>query len=285
MDQTRLAGGDPSTEFGAGRPHDTRTPDIETASDRYAERRFGGAVGQWLLAQQTAAIDQVLARTGAEPMRVLEVGGGHGQLTPHLLQAGHSVVVQGSDPVCMRRIAAPLREHPDRASGCVSDLWTLPFADRAFDFVMAVRLLGHVRRWQDLLTEMTRVSDRWLLIEFARARRVALPSVGQAIFALKHRVEGTTRPFFAYREQVLVETLAALSFRAVATVGQFALPMVAHRLAKSPGLSARLERGLRAAGVGDGARSPVMLLAERVVPAEEAKLAEQQRHPAALATV
>ncbi len=53
------------------------TPDIETASDSYAQR-FAGAAGRYLLAEQDAAIRAVLAdwRGGT----VLDVGGGHGQL-------------------------------------------------------------------------------------------------------------------------------------------------------------------------------------------------------------
>ena len=264
MPHTRAAPLPAPVELGAGRPHDTETPDIETASDRYATRRFRGAIGQWLLEQQASAIEQLLRTTDGKPLRVLEVGGGHGQVTPLLLRAGHTVVVQGSAPVCMARVAEPLRRHPDRASACVSRLWQLPFADGAFDLVIAVRLLGHVTAWQSLLAEMARVSRRYVMVEFARARQSSTPAFAKAIFALKHRVENTTRPFFAYREAMLVEELEAHGLRRCASVGQFALPMVVHRMLRSPQLSAALEHRLRAVGVGDDARSPVVMLAERV---------------------
>ena len=58
------------------------TPDIETASDAYAQR-FTGEAGRYLLSEQEAAVRAVLADWRGET--VLDVGGGHGQLTPFLL--------------------------------------------------------------------------------------------------------------------------------------------------------------------------------------------------------
>ena len=42
-------------EVGGGRPHDTERPDIVTSSDEYANGRFGGAIGRWLLDEQARA--------------------------------------------------------------------------------------------------------------------------------------------------------------------------------------------------------------------------------------
>ena len=247
---------------GAGRPHDTETPDVETASDRYASR-FEGRVGEWMLATQTAAIGRLLDHTGGAPLRTLEVGGGHGQVTPLLVKRGHDVTVQGSDPVCFRRLGRLRTAHPARLRPVASSLWRLPFADRSFDLVIAVRLLGHTERWRDLLAEMTRVSRRFVIVEYARSGIVTVPRAADAIFALKHRFEGTTRPFFSYRERTLLSELDRLSFARVASTAQFAVPMVGHRMARRPELSARIEDGLRRIGIGDHFRSPAVVLTER----------------------
>jgi ubiquinone/menaquinone biosynthesis C-methylase UbiE len=253
-----------SAVVGARHAQDTERPDIETASDAYTEGRFGGPTGRWMLDRQARAIDALLRRTGGAPLRVLEVGGGHAQVTPLLLERGHSVVVHGSDPVCFRRVAPLRRAHPDRVGACAAGLWGLPFADRSFDLVLAIRLLAHVTRWRVLLAEMARVSDRYVMVEFARAGGVSLAGrVGDALFSLKRRVERTTRPYFTYDEAALAAELARLGFRHVGTVGQFAVPMVVHRLAKSPRLSEALEGALARVGRGDGARSPAVMLLER----------------------
>ena len=65
--------------------HNTLTPDVETASDGYA-RRFAGPVGTYFLARQAAAVARLLSDSDAPGRRALDVGGGHGQLTPLLLQ-------------------------------------------------------------------------------------------------------------------------------------------------------------------------------------------------------
>ncbi|HEU4699645.1 MAG TPA: methyltransferase domain-containing protein [Gemmatimonadales bacterium] len=271
------AGGRPSSPsfepdtgvlVGAGRVHDTETPDVETASDGYTERRFGGPAGRWLLEEQTRAVDRLLRRTGDAALQVLEVGGGHAQVTPLLVERGHAVVVQGSDPICFKRVLPVRRAHPDRVRGCASDLWALPFADGSFDLVMAVRLLGHVVRWRELLAEMTRVSRRYVIVEFARASALLpLPArATDALFTLKRRVENTTRPFFTYREPRVAAELDRLGFRTLEVVGQFALPMVLHRALKEPRTSAALERLARGLGFGDRLRSPALVLAERRAP-------------------
>ena len=249
---------------GAGFDHDTERPDVATASDEYAARRFGGAVGEWLLAQQTDLIGRLLERIGTGPLRILEVGGGHAQVTPLLLARNHHVVVHGSDPVCFRRLELLRARHPDRLRTCVSRLWNLPFPDRSFDAVIAVRLLGHVVRWRELLAEMARVSSGHLILEFARPGAPLLPR--RLIFAMKRRVERTTRPFFSYPEDALAAELKAQSFRPEDTIApaQFVFPMVLHRAARLPRVSDGAERLLRSLGLGDASRSPAIMLARRI---------------------
>lgn len=265
--------------------HDTDTPDAYTATDAYAQR-FAGPVGRWLLERQATGVLDLLAAATADrrgaPLRILEVGGGHAQLTGALLQAGHHVVVHGSDSRCFERPRRLHGEHP-RLEGCVaSSLWRLPFPDRAFDLVIAVRLLAHVLDWQGLLAEMARVSDRWLLVEFARTHDVGERRLGRLLFTLKKRLERATRPFFTYREPVVASALETAGFRVRGTDAQFALPMVLHRTLRSPGLSRAAESALLKLGVGAQRRSPVLMLAER---APEVSGAPPSRHEAdALAT-
>ena len=257
-----------AAELGTGRPHDTERPDVETASDRYTQGRFAGAAGRWLLAQQDRMVTSVLDHTGPAPLRVLEVGGGHGQIAPLLVNRGHHVVVHGSDQVCFTRLEPLRRSHPDQLDFCAASLRALPFADKSFDLVIAVRLFGHVSEWRPLLAEMARLSRRFVVVEFARkSDALALQWLRNGVFALKHRIEGTTRPFFVYTERALMAELERRGYRRVMAAGQFALPMVVHRTLRSPALSAGLERALRLAGAGDAVRSPAFLLAEREVTA------------------
>ena len=137
----------------------TTTPDVETAGAAYA-RRFSGPAGAYLLDVQAQTLRRLLSDAAIEGGRVLDVGGGHAQLTRVLLAFGFEVWVQGSRPSCGERLVPLMQEAEGRLHFVASSLWSLPFADRAFDLVIGIRLLAHVERWQALLSEMARVAGR-----------------------------------------------------------------------------------------------------------------------------
>jgi ubiquinone/menaquinone biosynthesis C-methylase UbiE len=248
---------------GQGRPHDTRRPDVETASHAYAVR-FAGPVGAWMLGVQALRVAELLTRAGApRGLHVLEVGGGHAQLTPSLLEAGHDVVVHGSAVAC--------HDRPVSACGCagvrvaprrvVSDLWALPFRDGAFDLVAALRVLPHVTEWRTLVAEMARVSRRFVLVDFPT--RSALHRAAPALFAVKRRIERNTRPYFDYDVADVAGALRDAGLAVVASQREFALPMVVHRTAARPAMSRWLEARAERAGLTDRIGSPVLMLAQR----------------------
>jgi hypothetical protein len=77
--------------------------DLETSSTDYA-RRFAGPVGEWFLAVQTRATLELLAPWPRA--RVLDLGGGHGQIAGPLLAAGHEVTIYGSEGACGEAVQA-----------------------------------------------------------------------------------------------------------------------------------------------------------------------------------
>lgn len=233
-------------------------PDVQTASEAYA-RRFAGAVGTWFLTVQEEQVLQLLAAGPGERFSILEVGGGHAQLAPALLAAGHEVVEQGSTPACATRLRPLLARYPERLHFVSSSLWRLPFPDLAFDAVIGVRLLAHVERWRELLGEMARVSRRMVLVDFPP--RLSANLLAPALFALKRRLEGNTRPFFCYGTRELHEPLRAAGFRHFRVQRQFFLPMVLHRTLGAPVVSAGLERGCRRLGLTALLGAPALLAA------------------------
>jgi len=250
---------------------DTLTPDVETASEGY-RRRFEGPVGEWFLQIQRLAVESFLRKNGTPAMTVLEVGGGHGQLAPAIIGLGHRLVVHGSVASCHDRLRQvldrPAGERPGAAppAGFVaSGLWSLPFADRSFDGVLAVRLLAHVEKWRELLEEMARVSRGFLIVDYPPLGSLNL--LTPVLYGVKKRIEGNTRPYFCYRTGELVRQIEGLGLAVVARERQFSLPMGLHRMLGRPGLSRRLERVSRSAGLTGLVGSPGLLFARRVAPA------------------
>lgn len=232
------------------------TADIETSSENYATR-FAGKIGAWLLHVQEAATLKMLA--DYPQARVLDVGGGHGQLTKALIEYGYDVTVLGSAEVCKARIQTYLDQQQCHFQ--VGNVLAMPYPDNAFDIVISYRFLAHVTQWKTFLSELTRVSKIAVLVDYPTVRSINY--ITPLLFKLKKGLEGNTRPYTCYNETDLIDYFESLKFSTADRYAQFALPMVIHRTLKRPKLSSFLEDGLRLTGLTRWFGSPVILKVSR----------------------
>ncbi len=235
------------------------SPDIETSTDEYA-RRFTGSVGSWLLEKQWDAVHKMLH--GCPGHSVLEVGGGHAQLTGALLDHGYDVTVLGSDPCCAHRVR-PFIEH-GRCAFHVGDLLDLPYADRSFDTVIALRLMAHIQDWHGFLGELTRVARHAVIVDYPSL--VSINRVDRLLFGVKKAIERNTRPYQCFTTKIIGDACLPLGFSPGGRQRQFFWPMVMHRSLKLPKLSAMLESICRPIGLTQMLGSPVVLKLSRIDP-------------------
>lgn len=232
------------------------TPDIETSSEGYA-RRFAGPVGAWFLARQEAAVRRMAnCWPGAS---VLEVGGGHGQVTGALIRDGHSVTVLGSDASCRRRIQ-PWCERGE-CQFMTGNLLDLPYSGEAFDVVVSLRLLPHMEAWPRLISELARVAKYAVIVDYPTLR--SLNCLTPALFSAKRSLEGNTRPYRLFRQRELLAAFERQGFALREREPQFVLPMVLHRVGKLPQASAAVERFCAGLGLRGTFGSPVIACFER----------------------
>ena len=230
--------------------------DLETSSPDYA-RRFAGPVGRWFLDVQARATLDLLAPWPRAT--VLDVGGGHGQVTGPLVGAGHDVTIYGSSPACGERVRAWTDAGPARFR--YGDLLKTPFADRSFDVVLSYRLLPHVARWPELIAELARLARHAVLVDYPTFRSVN--AVAGVFFGMKKGVEGNTRPFTVFRDAEVERAFSATGFRQAARRPQFFFPMALHRTLGSAGLARGLEGLAAALGLTRTLGSPVIARFER----------------------
>jgi SAM-dependent methyltransferase len=229
----------------------TEDADVETSSPDYA-RRFAGSVGAWFLELQARiTLDLLAAWPGAS---VLEVGGGHGQLTGPLLEAGYTVTVHGSADVCRRGVEPFVGA--GRARFQSGPLLALPWPDGAFDVVLAFRLLPHVERWRELAAELGRVARRAVIVDYPTRRSVNV--VSDALFSAKKGIEGNTRPFRVFSEREIDDAFGAAGYATTARRPEFAVPMALHRAVGIAGASRAVEGVSRALGLTRAFGSPVI---------------------------
>jgi SAM-dependent methyltransferase len=230
--------------------------DVETSSDAYA-RRFSGALGGYFLERQSAAVlDLLRPWPGAS---ILDVGGGHGQVTGPLVEAGYSVTVLGSDPACEARV----RKWTDsgRARFLAADLLSPGLPDRAYDVVLALRLLPHVRRVPELVATLARLARAAVIVDYPTRRSVN--AVSGLFFGLKRGVEGDTRPFTVFGDSEIEAAFAPHGYSPSGRRPQFFAPMALHRALGSARVARTVEATATALGLTRALGSPVVLRLER----------------------
>lgn len=232
--------------------------DVESSSERYA-RRFDGPVGRWFLELQARITLECLA--GLPPgAAVLDVGGGHAQVAPPLVEAGYRVTVVGSAASCGQRLL-PLTS-AGRCRFEVGDLHALPYADQAFEAVVCYRLLAHSVAWRRLVGELCRVARHRVLVDYPARRSVNVAS--EALFKIKNSIErGTTRPFALYGRGDVASAFGAFGFEIAAVRPQFLLPMALYRLAGSARVARSAEALARWLSLTSLFGSPVIARADR----------------------
>ena len=143
----------------AGRGHGddvSLTPDLESSTDTYAAR-FAGSLGDWFLERQAAGVIQLLSALNCRT--VLEIGGGHGQLTGELRSAGYEVLMQGSALDTAARVRRLYRDPP--VPFVVARADQLPLPERAVDAVVAVRIMAHFADPAGFLGSAAASPTRW----------------------------------------------------------------------------------------------------------------------------
>jgi SAM-dependent methyltransferase len=230
--------------------------DVETSSEGYA-RRFAGPVGRFFLDRQAEATLALLRPfPGAS---VLDVGGGHAQVTGPLVEAGYAVTTLGSESSCEAR----LREwtQAGRARFVAGDLLAPEIPDRSYDVVLSYRLLPHVSRWPDLVATLARLSRLAVVVDYPSRRSVN--AAADLFFGLKKGVEGNTRPFTVFSDAEVERAFASHGFLPTGRRPQFFFPMALHRALRSAGLARGLEGAAERLGLTSVLGSPVILRLER----------------------
>jgi len=230
--------------------------DVLTSTDAYA-RRFQGAIGSYFLERQSRVVLELLRPwPGAS---VLDVGGGHAQLTGPLVDAGYAVTVLGSDPACEARV----REWTGsaRARFLAADLLEPGLRDRGFDVVLSLRLLPHVRRVPELIATLARLARAAVVVDYPTRRSVN--AAAGLLFGWKQGVEGDTRPFTVFSDREIEAAFAAHGFVPTARRPQFLAPMALYRALGSAGVARAIEGASAALGLTSSLGSPVVLRLER----------------------
>ncbi|MGI6680447.1 MAG: class I SAM-dependent methyltransferase [Bdellovibrionota bacterium] len=236
---------------------DNITPDIHSSSDEYASR-FLGEFGSFALDVQGRAVLSILEKHD-DIKTLLDVGGGHGQLTPYLLEKNYNITIYGSHEVCKKRVEEYLKN--DNCNFKVGSLVCLPFEDKAFDAVLCFRQICHLAKWEDCIRELSRVSKKIVIIDYPTYRSFNI--LNKLFFKLKKKVEENTRTFKIFFDREIKEEFFKNNFKINKRIPQFFMPLVFYRIIKKRVLCELSEKFFGVLGLRYLFGSPVIVEAIR----------------------
>jgi ubiquinone/menaquinone biosynthesis C-methylase UbiE len=233
------------------------TPDIETSSENYA-RRFSGPAGKYLLLQQRKALLKVLENTTLNS--VLDVGGGHGQLAPILVERGCHVTILSSATVCYEKIQEVSTKQD--VSFVAGNLTNLPFPENSFDLVISVRLISHILDWKRLIAEFCRVSKKSVIMDYPETK--SLNCLTPLLFQIKKKIEGNTRTYNSFSNNMLEAEFNFHDFKISKRECQFFIPMFLHRLLNGASSLQKAENYCKKIGLTNAFGSPAIIRADKI---------------------
>ena len=228
------------------------TADIETSNDQYAAR-FSGGTGEWMLSVQEK-ITLNLIKPCPEK-KVLDIGGGHGQLAIPLCRDGYSVKVLSSAESCRHRIEPIIDE--GKCTFEVGNIIELPYEDNSFESIICFRLLTHCEQWPKLIEELCRVSSDSIIVDYPTSQ--SLNKIAPMLFKAKKKFEGDTRTWKLFKHAEVIDEFKKNGYIVERKKAQFFLPMVLHRALKLPILSIVSEGICRALGLTHFWGSPMIV--------------------------
>lgn len=235
-------------------------PDVHSSTDAYA-KRFESRAGAYFLQTQLKTINRLLEPWAGTGAKVLDVGGGHAQVSPALVDAGYDVTVHGSTEAC--------RARPDRFIGAdrykfvSGNLMSLPVEDQSFDVVIAIRMMAHITDPMGFMRELSRVARKAVIIDFS-CHWAKMGGGSRTTYRIKNWAEqNTTRQFRTQEPGQIAEGFKAHGLTVDRNIAQYALPMVVHRRLNCPLVSRTLEALTRITGITSVIGSPVLARARR----------------------
>ena len=227
------------------------SPDIESSSTEYANR-FKGKVGQWLLLQQKNATRNLIH---GDNLKVLDVGGGHGQNIDTIQEMGHSITILASTEQSLDPIRDKLVKQGVQYD--VGSFLDFPYADNSFDVVVSYRTLSHMDDPERFVAELSRVARSQILVDFPSTASINL--LYKPAFWIKKKLEPSTREFQSFSVKSVSSLFAKGKFKTQSVYKQFFLPMALHRMLRMRVFSAISEKSFRLVGLTFLFGSPVIV--------------------------
>jgi SAM-dependent methyltransferase len=232
----------------------------EHTARTFDDRRFGGPIGNLVANSQAKTLSDFVGRI--QRRRILDVGTGTGRAALLFAHGGARVTaVDASEQMLDVARARAAEQGIDSVTWALGDAHALDFGDRSFDVVCCLRVLMHTPRWRLVISELCRVADQLVIVDFPSATSVALvESLGRR---MAHGIGMRTEAYRVFRRHTIAEVFERSGFRVRSAHRQFVLPIALHKAIGSRRFTHRTESIFDRLGLLKRFGSPVSVVAER----------------------
>jgi 2-polyprenyl-3-methyl-5-hydroxy-6-metoxy-1,4-benzoquinol methylase len=228
----------------------------------FDDRRFGGPIGELIAGTQARVVANMVGRI--KDRLILDVGTGTGRAALMLARGGARVTAVDASAEMLAIARQRAIEQVVSVKFLQGDAHALDFADRSFDAVVSLRLLMHTPKWRRCVSELCRVAERLVIVDYPSATSVALfESMARKV---GHSVGIRTEPYRVFTHGTLVEAFDRCGFRIRSIHRQFVLPISFHKAIHSRRFTIWSEDRLDRLGLLKPFGSPVTFVAERCAP-------------------
>ena len=246
----------------AGERHYSYTVYADPATARtFDDRRFGGPIGEMIAGEQARVLANFVGRIDGRT--ILDVGTGTGRAALLFARGGAKVTALDAS----EEMLAVARQRAAEQSAAVKfvsgDAQALEFPDRSFDVAVSLRVLMHAPRWRACVSELCRVADRLVIVDYPSLSSVAV--LESWMRNVLHAIGVRTEAYRVFSDREITNVLTRAGFRVRSIHRQFVLPIAFHKLIGSRRFTSRTEHLLDRAGLLRLFGSPVTLVAERCV--------------------
>jgi ubiquinone/menaquinone biosynthesis C-methylase UbiE len=228
-------------------------------AERFDALRFGGPIGQYLLESQARLLVEALAPIAGRS--IADVGTGTGRAAIALARAGAKVVGIDASAEMLAVARARGEVAGARVTFIPGDAHALPLGDRSVDAAVSLRVIMHTPDWDRCVGELCRVSRSRVVVDFPALGSVAAIESGYR--RLAHVLGLRTEPYRVLAERAVRRSFLNRGFRVIAVHRQFVLPIAAHKMIGSLGVTLAADRALAGVGALRLLGSPVTMVAER----------------------
>ncbi|HEX7139473.1 MAG TPA: methyltransferase domain-containing protein, partial [Vicinamibacterales bacterium] len=203
----------------------------------FDDRRFGGPIGDLIAAEQARVLANFIGPF--QQREVLDVGTGTGRAA--LLLARGGARVTGVDASEAMLDVARARAAADGVNVRFQrgDAHALDFPGRSFEVVVCLRVLMHTPRWRECVSELCRVAERLVIVDYPSAVSFAL--FESAARRMTHGLGARTEPYRVFTDGTITDAFERSGFRIRSMHRQFVLPIALHKAIGSRRLTTGVE--------------------------------------------